>query len=92
MPESFRNLEIMARTLFAVPKTEVDALEKQEKKDKKTNRPSDHLEGLLLSACCTRVRILKEKVQKQGGGVGTRADKNASEKHPLTYPGCTDGR
>ena len=34
-PESFQNLELMARTLFAVPKAEVDALEKQEKKDKK---------------------------------------------------------
>jgi hypothetical protein len=39
-PESFQNLEAMARTLFAVPKAEVDALEKQEKKDKKQNKPS----------------------------------------------------
>lgn len=39
-PESFKNLELMARTLFAVPKAEVDALEKQEKKDKKQNKPS----------------------------------------------------
>jgi hypothetical protein len=38
-PESFRNLELMARTLFAVPKAEVDALEKQEKKQA-TNKPS----------------------------------------------------
>ena len=34
-PESFQNLETFARAIFAVPKAEVDALEKQEKKDKK---------------------------------------------------------
>ena len=40
-PESFQNLEIMARTLFSVPKAQVDAIEKQEKKDKTNkNKPS----------------------------------------------------
>ena len=39
-PESFPNLETMARTLFAVPKADVDAMGKQEKKEKKQNKPS----------------------------------------------------